>query len=963
MTAWIDSAELSRIVGTTFLHFLWQGTLVAAIVAVTFELLRHASASARYTVAVLGLFVIAAAPVVTALSLGILETPVAAPAIASAAGQVIGDARETPWIFAALAAFWGIGATLFWLRFVAQWLYTIRLRMAALSEAPALAEAIVREFVDRSGLRRSVRVFESGLACVPVVVGWLRPVILLPASAVRALSPDELRAVMLHELAHIRRHDGLINLVQAFVESTLFFHPAVWWISHRIRTEREYCCDDLVAGRRAEAVTYARALFLLDSLSSREAEPMTVGSTGGPLMQRISRITGQDMPVRRRAIAWMAPLLVAAAAVTTFAAFRPATACPPEKDKAAAELAEAVERARLEEHLARAVRVDPPSRSDRDAERREAEIAELEAMREQMRRQLAELEARLEAIRSGRNSKRSDDLTAARRNLEAARAEQARVRQVIEQSQQLAREQQDRARDLLDRNQQLAREQQAHGWELLERSRRAAQEQALAGQARYDEQRARYDEIHSRYAEQQAHDEEARAQCAEDHVRSKEYQARQREAERRQAEELLRRQQRFDEMSQQRRMSEEIRDRELAKAEANRADAVARRLEAEYRARVAAETARARMDDLAAEHEALRSKMRSLESGQFTWDEAQAHASRLGAEAERLRDLAAVERQRAAEAVAGAVDRRDAQARMDEVRRRLDELAVHGATSEAKAADAVAALENARAKLERLAAEDVADDAAKQRAMARMQQRAAEAAKQRSEAVSASNTYRAMLQQYEEGLAQQRAKRHDERSSCEARQATDAERASVEQAVEKARAASMAVRAQALARQAQVDAIRESIRRADPGAKRDDVTVRQVLEGAAKRLQDQELQVDETVRRQLLERLEETRRRLDQSRQVEEQKAAEIEALRNRIERDGDDAELKEREKKEAKAKRRELHVLANPDPAKSAPVTSDVAVESRAAEALPIGLDAYLHQLRLDKTAKPETPSGGLSF
>jgi beta-lactamase regulating signal transducer with metallopeptidase domain len=119
----------------------------------------------------------------------------------------------------------------------------------------------------------------------------LRPVILLPASALTGLSPQQLEAIIAHELAHIRRHDYLINLLQTVVETLLFYHPAVWWVSRRIRQEREHCCDDLAVAVCGDALTYARALLEMEQL--RAAGPqLAMAANGGSLMNRIQRLVG-----------------------------------------------------------------------------------------------------------------------------------------------------------------------------------------------------------------------------------------------------------------------------------------------------------------------------------------------------------------------------------------------------------------------------------------------------------------------------------------------------------------------------------------------------------------------------------------------------------------------------------------------------------------------------------------------
>ena len=104
---------------------------------------------------------------------------------------------------------------------------------------------------------------------VPTVIGWLKPVVLLPASALAGLSPNQVEAILAHELAHIRRHDYLVNLLQTLVETLLFYHPAVWWLSRRIRAERENCCDDLAVSLCGDPVAYAAALAELEDLRGR----------------------------------------------------------------------------------------------------------------------------------------------------------------------------------------------------------------------------------------------------------------------------------------------------------------------------------------------------------------------------------------------------------------------------------------------------------------------------------------------------------------------------------------------------------------------------------------------------------------------------------------------------------------------------------------------------------------------
>jgi hypothetical protein len=176
--------------------------------------------------------------------------------------------------------------------------------------------------VHRFGIDRRVRVFECALVRVPTVVGYLRPVILLPASVVTGLAPAYLDAVLTHELAHVRRHDYLVNVLQSLVETLLFYHPAVWWCSRQIRIEREHCCDDMVVEAGGNRLAYASALAQLEEL--RGLQPMlSLNASGGRLVDRIRRLLGESPTKDRRSTTWT---IAAALAVVTAIVVAPALA-------------------------------------------------------------------------------------------------------------------------------------------------------------------------------------------------------------------------------------------------------------------------------------------------------------------------------------------------------------------------------------------------------------------------------------------------------------------------------------------------------------------------------------------------------------------------------------------------------------------------------------------------------------
>lgn len=134
-----------------------------------------------------------------------------------------------------------------------------------------------------------MRLLVSDAIQVPAVVGWLRPAILMPVAAFAGFPAGYLDALLGYELAHIRRHDFLVNMLQGTAEALLFYHPALWWVSQQIRIERELCCDDVAVASSGDVLTYARALAELESLRPAHAS-LAVAANGGSLVNRIRRL-------------------------------------------------------------------------------------------------------------------------------------------------------------------------------------------------------------------------------------------------------------------------------------------------------------------------------------------------------------------------------------------------------------------------------------------------------------------------------------------------------------------------------------------------------------------------------------------------------------------------------------------------------------------------------------------------
>ena len=173
--------------------------------------------------------------------------------------------------------------------------------------------SLVRRVAGRMALDRVVRVFESSAVAVPVMVGWIKPVVLLPAAALSGLTPTQVEALIAHELAHVRRHDYIVNLLQSLVETLLFYHPAVWWVSARVRAEREHCCDDLAVGV-CDRLVYVTALADLAAMTA--APRIALAATDGSLVNRVRRLLGRSRDARESGSSWM-PALVLVLAIGT----------------------------------------------------------------------------------------------------------------------------------------------------------------------------------------------------------------------------------------------------------------------------------------------------------------------------------------------------------------------------------------------------------------------------------------------------------------------------------------------------------------------------------------------------------------------------------------------------------------------------------------------------------------------
>jgi beta-lactamase regulating signal transducer with metallopeptidase domain len=320
----LPTGHAAQALAWALVNFVWQGAALAAAMFVLTHLLRP-SASARYAIGVVTLMAMLAAPVATfvwmessTVGVGVAELGSAtlSPSDATAVDTLSSQAQSSSVIRPAtflplLVVVWLIGVGCLSVRLVGGWMVTRRLVGRAVRPVGTDVQLLARGVASRLQLSRVVRIVESTAVSVPVMIGWLKPVVLLPGAALAGLSPTQLEALLAHELAHVRRHDYLVNLLQSVIETLLFYHPAVWWVSRQVRIEREHCCDDLAIGV-CDRLVYASALTELATLTTPR---LALAATDGSLLRRVRRILASGEADERPTSGWISITVLALVAV------------------------------------------------------------------------------------------------------------------------------------------------------------------------------------------------------------------------------------------------------------------------------------------------------------------------------------------------------------------------------------------------------------------------------------------------------------------------------------------------------------------------------------------------------------------------------------------------------------------------------------------------------------------------
>ncbi len=299
------SSPWVQALGWTLLHSLWQSVFVTGVVIIAIKCTPTRLSNTRYLVATVGLtliFLLSAGTflhLITTKNIHVKESVISYQFSLSAVGNdlqkpftgllgTLTDAVERN--IPAIVLVWSIGALLFSLRVFSGWWYVQRIR----SEAVLIGDQwskLVQQLASSIKINQYIPLAESSRIQTPIVIGYIKPMILFPVGICSGLSMEQLESIILHELVHIKRKDYLVNIVQSFMEAIYFFNPFVWIISGIMKREREHCCDDAVVQSNRNPLAYVRALAMLEEARlSKPGLALSFADNKNQLLNRIKRL-------------------------------------------------------------------------------------------------------------------------------------------------------------------------------------------------------------------------------------------------------------------------------------------------------------------------------------------------------------------------------------------------------------------------------------------------------------------------------------------------------------------------------------------------------------------------------------------------------------------------------------------------------------------------------------------------
>ena len=303
----------------TLLHSLWQGLLILSVLIFLLRIIPTRKSSLRYLITTVSLSLILLCSVVTYFYLssgpGSVSQSTSSSALDGISATLTTSVESPADLFSLvktsiennlylITLIWMAGAFLFSIRIATGFVYISMIKKNSMLIEDEWNDRLQR-LAEQIDLKRLVRLAESTQIQVPIVVGNLKPLILIPAGMTSGLSVEQLESILVHELVHIKRNDYIVNIIQTFVEALFFFNPFVWIVSSIIRREREHCCDDEVV-KHGNALAYAHALTQLEELNlSNRSLVLSLAESKNQLLKRIKRImekSVQSYSVKERMI-------------------------------------------------------------------------------------------------------------------------------------------------------------------------------------------------------------------------------------------------------------------------------------------------------------------------------------------------------------------------------------------------------------------------------------------------------------------------------------------------------------------------------------------------------------------------------------------------------------------------------------------------------------------------------------
>ncbi|ARD44589.1 hypothetical protein A3Q33_09870 [Colwellia sp. PAMC 21821] len=292
----------------TLIHFIWQGVLIAVVLKALLSLISYQKSQLRYALSSIAMLANLILPIITFFIVYDIDYRQATNFVHALPlldqnfylEQISANVWYMEWLeyLPALAMVWLAIVIVLALKLIIELYNVNKLPLQGCTAVDITLQKRFDVLIAKVGLTRNVALLLSSKTDVPMAIGWLKPVVLIPFSMLSGLTPQQLDMLLLHELAHIRRHDYLVNFFQTLVEILLFFHPAVSWVSKQMRNEREYCSDDIAVQHCGSSLAYAHTLADTASLCEKHRHHtipnMAMAASGGDLKQRVVRLLGKQ---------------------------------------------------------------------------------------------------------------------------------------------------------------------------------------------------------------------------------------------------------------------------------------------------------------------------------------------------------------------------------------------------------------------------------------------------------------------------------------------------------------------------------------------------------------------------------------------------------------------------------------------------------------------------------------------